>query len=119
VNGLGKVVDGTELHRFNRRFVGGIGRDHDHASSRLPPEDLGQDAQSRLGPEPQIEEDRIESGPVKDVGRAGRSSGLLDPRVIGLQAQPERLPDGRVIVNDECRERKVVSHARTNGVVSP
>ena len=101
VNGFGQVVHRPQFHRFDRRLERGEGGDDDDAHPRLAPQHLRQQHQPGVRLEPQIQEDDVEAAAVERLQRTGSGADAEDPRTIRLEAEPERLADSRIVVDDE------------------
>src|SRR5260370_25301948 len=84
-----------------------MGGDNYKTGARLPPQDLGQYLQPRLVLEPEVEEDDVEGAAFQGLQGAGRGADAEDAGVVRLQAQPDRLADAGVVVDNHGRPRLV------------
>jgi len=100
---LRQVIDRSELHGLHRGLERGEGGDDDRADPRLPAEDLGARGEPLLLAEPEVKEGDIETAPLERFDGPGRRGDAQDPRVIDLEAEPDRLTDARVVVDNQRR----------------
>ena len=100
--GLRQVVNCAQLHRLDGRLKRGEGRDDDDPDFGLAAENLGQQRESRLLAQPEVQEDHIEPAPLDGLEGAGRRPHPHRPTAVGLQAEPYRLPYTRVVIDDQC-----------------
>jgi hypothetical protein len=101
LEGLGQVVVGAPLHRFDGQVRTAVGRHQDDGRAGQAPDQLGEELEAVDSGHPEIAEDGVEDAVL------GQSQGLLTFGghrhlvALGAQDQLEAVPQRLVVVDDE------------------
>ena len=98
---LGQVIEGAAPHRLDRGFDRGVGRDHDDRQSGSQLQQGRQHIEPLLLAQPQIEKGHVELAMAEQLLGLRAVARLGDLVVHGLQAEPQRLAQVLVVVDEQ------------------